>query len=127
MTNRYEATGEIRAIMDTQQVTDSFRKREFALEIEDGRYPQTVKFQLVQDKTELLDDYEIGQQVRVQFNLRGREYTRKSDGATDYWTNLECWRIENADAVRDNAGPSESNAGESASVSFGAGSDDVPF
>ena len=127
MTNRYEATGEIRAIMDTQQVTDSFRKREFALEIEDGRYPQTVKFQLVQDKTELLDDYEIGQQVRVHFNLRGREYTRKSDGATDYWTNLECWRIENADALGDDAGPSESKAGESASVSFAAGSDDVPF
>ena len=61
MTNRYEATGEIRAIMDAQQVTDSFRKREFALEIEDGRYPQTVKFQLVQDKTELLDDFEVGQ------------------------------------------------------------------
>ena len=127
MTNRYEATGEIRAIMDTQQVTDAFRKREFALEIEDGRYPQTVKFQLVQDKTELLDDYEVGQQVRVQFNLRGREYTRKSDGATDYWTNLECWRIENADAVGDDAGSSESTAGESASVPFGVGSDDVPF
>ena len=83
--------------MDPQQVTDSFRKREFALEIDDGRYTQTVKFQLVQDKTALLDDFEVGQQVRVHFNLRGREYARKSDGETDYWTNLECWRIEKAE------------------------------
>jgi hypothetical protein len=127
MTNRYEAAGEIRAIMDTQQVTDSFRKREFALEIEDGRYPQTVKFQLVQDKTELLDDFEVGQQVRVHFNLRGREYTRKSDGATDYWTNLECWRIEQADGAGDRADQAPSRADEPARDSFGSGSDDIPF
>lgn len=127
MTNRYEAAGEIRAIMDTQQVTDSFRKREFALEIEDGRYSQTVKFQLVQDKTELLDDFEVGQQVRIHFNLRGREYTRKSDGATDYWTNLECWRIEKAEGIEDQASPSQSSADEPAAASFGDGSDDIPF
>jgi single-strand DNA-binding protein len=127
MTNRYEATGEIRAIMDTQQVTDSFRKREFALEIEDGRYPQTVKFQLVQDKTELLDDFEEGQQVRVHFNLRGREYTRKSDGATDYWTNLECWRIETVKGAEDQAHQSPSGADEPAASSFGTESDDIPF
>ncbi len=127
MTNRYEAAGEIRAIMDTQQVTDSFRKREFALEIEDGRYPQTVKFQLVQDKTDLLDDFEIGQQVRVQFNLRGREYTRKSDGATDYWTNLECWQIEKAEGAGDEADQSKSSADEPAAGLFGTESDDIPF
>ena len=130
MTNRYEATGEIRAIMDTQQVTDSFRKREFALEIDDGRYSQTVKFQLVQDKTELLDDYEVGQQVKVHFNLRGREYTRKSDGATDYWTNLECWRLEKAegaDESADQSGPGQAEA-EAGFFSGSSGpDDDIPF
>ena len=127
MTNRYEATGEIRAIMDTQQVTDSFRKREFALEIEDGRYPQTVKFQLVQDKTELLDDFEVGQQVQVQFNLRGREYTRKSDGATDYWTNLECWRIEKAEGAAEASDRLQSSEEMSDAGSFGTDADDIPF
>ena len=127
MTNRYEATGEIRAILDTQQVTDSFRKREFALEIEDGRFPQTVKFQLVQDKTELLDDFEVGQQVRVHFNLRGREYTRKSDGATDYWTNLECWRIEKARGAGDQADAEQSSSANPAASSFESGADDIPF
>ncbi|HMB72294.1 MAG TPA: DUF3127 domain-containing protein [Gammaproteobacteria bacterium] len=127
MTNRYEATGEIRAIMDTQQVTDSFRKREFALEIADGRYPQTVKFQLVQDKTELLDDFDVGHQVRVHFNLRGREYTRRSDGATDYWTNLECWRIEKADAAGEGVDQARTDRDVSDSGTFGADSDDIPF
>jgi single-strand DNA-binding protein len=127
MTNRYEATGEIRAIMDTQQVTDSFRKREFALEIDDGRYSQTVKFQLVQDKTELLDDFDVGQQVRVHFNLRGREYTRKSDGATDYWTNLECWRIENAEGAGGDANQPLVSDDESNAGSLGIDTDDIPF
>ena len=127
MTNRYEAAGEIRAIMDTQQVTDSFRKREFALEIEDGRYPQTVKFQLVQDKTELLDDFDVGQQVRVHFNLRGREYTRRSDGETDYWTNLECWRIEKAEGAEEGLDRSPSSENVSDAGSFETGTDDIPF
>lgn len=124
MSNQYQASGEIRAIMDTQQVTDSFRKREFALEIEDGRYPQTVKFQLVQDKTELLDDFEVGQQVRVHFNLRGREFTRKTDGSTDYWTNLECWRIEKADDATDQPGPAQDDPADGF---FGGSDDDIPF
>lgn len=94
--NKYQATGTVRAIMDTQQISDTFRKREFAIEIPDGSYSQTVKFQTVQDRTELLDNIEVGQEITVHFNLKGREYTRKSDGATDYWTNLECWRIEAA-------------------------------
>lgn len=127
MSNHYDATGEIRAIMDAQQVTDSFRKREFALEIDDGRYPQIVKFQLVQDKTELLDDFEVGQQVRVHFNLRGREYTRKSDGATDYWTNLECWRIEKAESAEEVADQTGSGQAESEAGFFGSDSDDIPF
>ncbi|MCH2097220.1 MAG: DUF3127 domain-containing protein, partial [Pseudomonadales bacterium] len=84
----YQAEGTLRAILDTDQVSDSFRKREFALEIEDGKFPQTVKFQAVQDRTEMLDAFSVGQQVRVHFDLRGREYTRKRDGVTDWWVNL---------------------------------------
>ena len=127
MSNRYEASGEIRAIMDTQQVTDSFRKREFALEIEDGRYPQTVKFQLVQDKTEILDDFEVGQQVRVHFNLRGREFTRKNDGSTDYWTNLECWRIEKSEGAVEQPGQASGTQEGPGSGFFDGPDDDIPF
>jgi hypothetical protein len=105
MSNKYEATGTLRAIMATQAISDSFRKREFALEIPDGNYTQTIKFQVVQDKTELLDSFEVGQQVKVAFNLRGREFTRKTDGATDYWVNLDCWRIEPLSESGGGSGP----------------------
>ena len=112
--------------MDPQQVTESFLKREFALEIDDGRYPQTVKFQLVQDKTTLLDEFEVGQQVHIHFNLRGREYTRKSDGETDYWTNLECWRIEKAeDAGKEQDQTSASN--DDSTTAPPVFDDDIPF
>ena len=110
--------------MDPQQVTDTFTKREFALEIDDGRYPQTVKFQLVQDKTALLDDFEVGQQIRVHFNLKGREYTRKSDGETDYWTNLEYRWIEKAEETAQETNQPPPIEDDSSNEPF---DDDVPF
>ena len=127
-TNKFQATGTVRAIMDTQQISDTFRKREFALEIQDGNYPQTVKFQTVQDRTELLDNLEVGQEVTVHFNLKGREFTRKTDGTTDYWTNLEAWRIE---APSDGAQPGAEHSTDDGGHRFRDEDipppDDVPF
>ncbi|GMV52916.1 MAG: DUF3127 domain-containing protein [Chlorobi bacterium] len=97
MANAFDITGTIQAIMDTTQVTDTFKKREFVLEIADGNYPQSIKFQVTQDRTALLDNYKLGNQVKVTFNLKGRQFQRK-DGTVDYWLNLECWRIESVQA-----------------------------
>ena len=94
MTNKYEATGTILTIMDTQEFSSNFKKREFVVEIQDGSYSQPIKFQAVQDRTELLDAFETGDTVTVHFNLRGREFTRKNDGSSDYFVNLDVWRIE---------------------------------
>jgi len=123
MAKGYQAEGTLRAILDTEQVSDSFRKREFALQIEDGKFPQTVKFQVVQDKVELLDAYEVGQAVRVHFDLRGREYTRKRDGVTDWWVNLDCWRLEALDGA-DAGGPEAAQVDD---VSDGEFDDEIPF
>ncbi|MEE2891822.1 MAG: DUF3127 domain-containing protein [Pseudomonadota bacterium] len=120
----YQAEGTLRAILDTDQVSDSFRKREFALEIEDGKFPQTVKFQAVQDRTEMLDAFSVGQQVRVHFDLRGREYTRKRDGVTDWWVNLDCWRME---PLEEGAAPSAPEVSHSDTVSGGEFDDEIPF
>ena len=120
----YQAEGTLRAILDTDQVSDSFRKREFALEIEDGKFPQTVKFQAVQDRTEMLDALSVGQQVRVHFDLRGREYTRKRDGVTDWWVNLDCWRME---PLEEGAAPSAPEVSHSDTVSGGEFDDEIPF
>ncbi|QNH63827.1 DUF3127 domain-containing protein [Hymenobacter sediminicola] len=90
----YDATGRLHEIFDEQQVSEKFRKREFVLEVVDGQYPEHIKFQLVQDKTALIDQYKVGDEVKIAFNLRGRGFNK--NGQMLYFTNLEAWRIEPA-------------------------------
>ncbi|MGI4743833.1 MAG: DUF3127 domain-containing protein [Janthinobacterium lividum] len=92
----YDATGQLHEIFDEQQVSEKFRKREFVLEVQDGQYPQQIKFQLTQDKTSVIDPYKVGDQVKVTFDLRGRGFNK--NGQMLYFTNLEAWRIEPASA-----------------------------
>lgn len=124
MANSYEAVGTLHHLTETQQVKDTFRKREFVLEIQDGNYPQHIKFQVTQDRCSIMDSYKVGQQLKVLFNLRGRPFQNK-DGQTVYYTNLEAWKIESAGAMS----PATTDysqitpAGSAAKDDF----DDVPF
>ena len=86
----YKAEGKLEKIFDTEQKSASFQAREFVIEVADGQYPQMVKFQLVQDKCALVDDYAEGDSIEVEFDLRGREWNGK------YFTNLQAWRISRA-------------------------------
>lgn len=87
----YQATGRVHKVFDTEEKSASFSVRDLVLEISDGKFPQMIKFQLVQDKCALLDDYSEGDEVTVEFDLRGREWNDK------YFTNLNVWRIDKAD------------------------------
>lgn len=84
----FEVIGKIVKIFDAENKTASFQAREFVIEVPDGNYPQMVKFQLTQDKCGLMDAYKEGEQLKVFFNLRGREWQGK------YFTNLDAWRVE---------------------------------
>ncbi len=86
----YKAEGKVVKIFDAEQKSASFQAREFVIEVADGQYPQMVKFQLVQDKCALVDDYSEGDNIEVEFDLRGREWNGK------YFTNLQAWRINRA-------------------------------
>ena len=88
----YETTGRIKHIGQVQQVSDKFMKLEFVIEVQDGNYSDLIKFALKQDKTDVLNNQHIGDEIKVHFNLRGREWTK--DGKTSYFTNLEAWKIE---------------------------------
>ena len=92
----YEATGRIIEIFDEQVISEKFRKREFVIEVQDGQYPEHVKFQTVNDKNSLVDPFPVSSEVKVSFNLRGRGYNK--NGQMLYFTNLEAWRIEPASA-----------------------------
>lgn len=90
-----EVTGKLRAIFETKQVSERFTKREFVLELVDGKYPQTVLFQLSGDRCASLDAFRVGDDVRLEFNLRGREW-RSPQGEVKYFNSLDVWRIERA-------------------------------
>ena len=66
-----EITGKLLECMDMVQVSERFRKREFVLEYADNpEYPEYIKFELAQDRCELLDSFQPGQKVRVDFDLK---------------------------------------------------------
>ncbi len=89
-----ETTGRIHTLFDTQQVTERFRKREFVLELGDNpRYPQYVQFQLTGDRCENLDGFSVGDAVRVEFSLRGREW-KSPRGETKFFNSLDVWTLE---------------------------------
>ena len=92
----YEVTGKLVAVYDTVQRTETFKTREFVIEKVDdigGRQISNfVKFQCVQDKTELPGRFKVGDEVKVSFNLKGTRWEK--NGQTNYITNLDAWRIE---------------------------------
>ena len=83
----FDIVGNLDKIFDTQVISDKFKKREFVLEIKDGNYTQFIKFQLTQNRCELLNDFSTGQSVQVSFSITGRPYENKN-GETLYFNNL---------------------------------------
>lgn len=87
-----ELNGKIKVIMDVQTFGSGFTKREFVITTEE-QYPQDVKFEALKEKTALLDQYAVGDQVKVSFNVRGNEYQGK------YYVSLQSWKIDNIGAA----------------------------
>ncbi|WP_026769288.1 DUF3127 domain-containing protein [Asinibacterium sp. OR53] len=92
----YEITGKLVARFDIVQRTETFKTREFVIEKSEdigGRViTNYVKFQCVQDKTAMPDRFNIGDDVKVQFNIKGTKWVK--DGRENYITNLDAWRME---------------------------------
>jgi hypothetical protein len=124
-----EVTGTLKVKFDTQKVSDRFQKREFVLTTEANTpYPQHVSFQVTQDKCGLLDQYNVGDELRVQFNLRGREWNGPQ--GVKYFNTLEAWRIERVQGGNQNASASQTSATGNGTPVFTANADDnddLPF
>ncbi|MBX2928939.1 MAG: DUF3127 domain-containing protein [Saprospiraceae bacterium] len=123
----FEVAGKLIKKYDTENKTGSFQAREFVIEV-DGQYPQFVKFQLVQDRCSLLDAYEEGETIKVHFDLRGREWQGK------YFTNLNAWRLEKAEADTSGTSGATTTTPPPAAESFPSAADepanagdDLPF
>jgi len=124
----YELIGKLIEKYDTIQRKETFKTREFVIEKSDDINGKTitnyVKFQCVQDRTSLPDRFNIGDTVKVLFNIKGSKWNK--DGKDNYITNLDAWRME-AVALGGNAAPSETGYFDLPAGEMNEGSDDLPF
>ena len=116
----YELSGKIKLIQEPKTFDSGFTKREMVVIVEDGKYPQEINLEFVQDKVSLLDSLQPGQQVSVSFDIRGREYNGR------YFNNLQGWKVVTEDSTQSPAGddyaPIPPAAGQG-----GIEDDDIPF
>jgi len=92
----YELTGKLVAKFDVAQRTETFKVREFVVEKTDDINGKSIsnfiKFQCVQDRTNIVDRVNVGDEIKVYFNIKGTKWEK--DGRTSYFTNLDAWRVE---------------------------------
>lgn len=117
---------------ETVNVTASFKKREFVVEYaENPQYPEFIKFELIQDKCDLLDSFQPGQEMEIHFNLKGRKWTDPK-GEVKYFNSLQAWRINAVNAPATDSTPAADNsipppASEPEWLSASSEEDDLPF
>jgi len=101
-----ELLGKIKLIGDIKTYGDNgFRKRELVLTTEE-QYPQHILIEFIQNNCELLDNYSIGQTVRIGINIRGREWESPDQGIK-YFNSIQGWRIESLDDQVMDSGPED--------------------
>lgn len=96
-------TGKLKLIQDTQTFASGFQKREFVVTT-DETYPQDIKLEFVKDKCSVLDSYQVGQEVTVDFNIRGSEYNGK------YYVNLQAWKMASNQSAPVQSAPDETQS-----------------
>lgn len=120
----FEINGKVILKEDTQQVSDRFKKREFVIEVENERnsdWNDFIKFQLTQDRCDLLETVSVNENIKVSFNIKGRKWEK--DGKVNYFSNLEAWRIEKMQA----AAAAEMPEFNAADMPPAPEEDDLPF
>ena len=125
-----EVSGKIKWLDETKTYgNNGFRKREVVVTTEE-QYPQHILVEFVQDKCELLNNFQLGQNVKIGINLRGREWVNPQ-GETKYFNSIQGWRIE---AVGTVAAPTQemppmppASAFEAAPEKDNEVEDDLPF
>lgn len=120
----FDIEGRLHKKFDTESKTATFQAREFVIEINTNNYMQYIKFQLTQDRCQLVDNYQEGDQIKVHFDLRGREWNDK------YFTNLNAWKIEKAGAEEPKPDPFTTEAfpdSKDEPVYDDSADDDLPF
>ena len=91
-----EITGKVHEVGPVQQISDTFRKRDLVIQYaENPQFVEYIKFEATQDRVNIFDNLNPGDEVAVSFNLRGRPWTNK-EGVTSYFNSLVAWRVNKA-------------------------------
>ena len=123
-----EVLGKIKWIDETRTYgNNGFRKRELVVTTEE-QYPQNILIEFIQDKCDLLNSYQVGQDVKIGINLRGREWVNP-EGETKYFNSIQGWRIETLQIETSSEMPPipPSSTFEAAEDENKEGEDDLPF
>ena len=103
----FELSGKLIEKNDTVQVNDTFKKREFVIEHIDNsggkEFIDLIKFQLTGERCSLLDKFNLNDELKVSFNIRGRRWEKED--RVGYFTNLDAWRIEKIAKTSDEPPP----------------------
>lgn len=86
-----KVTGKIHNVGALRVVSEKFKSKDVVILTED-KYPQFITVQFTQDKTELITENNIGEQVEISINLRGREW-KSPTGEIKYFNTIEGWQI----------------------------------
>jgi len=104
-----EILGKIKMIDTTKEVgTGGFKKRDLVVTTDD-QYPQHILIQFVQDKCDLLDIFQLGDDVKIGINLRGREWINPK-GETVYFNQIQGWNIFKQDTSKQTPAPQNQSA-----------------
>ena len=126
----FEISGKLIEKFDTIQVSDKFRKREFVVEKTEtagsAEYINYIKFQLTQDRCNLIEAFHTNDMIKISFNIKGNRWER--DGNVNYFTNLDVWRIDQLSDKLNGSNEDASFPGESDIPEVDVnGADDLPF
>jgi hypothetical protein len=91
MSETYKTTGVITKIMDNQQITDTFNKRTFVIEVTDGNYTNLMAFELFGEKQSLIDLIAVDSTVEVSWNARSNQSKTDEDR---YFSSFQAWKID---------------------------------
>jgi len=120
-------SGKVKLINETKEYgSNGFRKREIVLTTQE-QYPQNILVEFIQDRTDLLDAYNIGDFVKIDINLRGREWTNDK-GEVKYFNSIQGWRIEKVeDEFESQLPPLPTKEDLNISENASSEPDDLPF
>ncbi len=125
----YQITGKVSEVYPVNRVNERFRKREFVIEHKDSSsgqaYVDFIKFQLTQDKCDLIDESWLRQDVTVTFNIKGNRWEK--NGLVNYITNLNAITVTRGMAVADNGQQAIRSPRLEDSPSPSPELDDLPF